>query len=63
MLYKLAEDIKEDEDRWKGGEGSEEFGVAEICETEEGEVVQGEDGSQVSRHWEEVGDERAWTSA
>lgn len=52
-VYKLAEDVKNDDHRRKRGEGSEEFEVADTCDTREGEVLQGEDRSQVSRHSEE----------
>ena len=55
-VYKLAEDVKNDDHRRKRGEGSEEFEVADICETGEGEVLQREYRSQVSCHSKEEED-------
>lgn len=51
--YKLAEHVKNDDDCRKRGEGGEEFNVADICETGEGKIIQGEDRRQVSCHLEE----------
>lgn len=57
--YKLAERVKNDEHCRKGHKDSEEFNVADTCETGEGEILQGEDGCQVSCHWKGV--EGEWT--
>ena len=51
-VYKLAEHVKNDDDCRKRNEGGEELKVADICETGEGEVLQGENRSQVSCHSE-----------
>jgi hypothetical protein len=52
-VYKLAEHVKSDDHCRKRDEGDEDFEVADICETGEGEVLQGEDRSQVSCHSED----------
>ena len=53
--YKLAEHVKNDDHNGKRRESSEEFDIADICETREGEVLKGENRCQVC-HWEEVED-------
>lgn len=57
--YKLAEYVKDDDHGRKCGEGSEEFDVADICETGERKTLQGEDRRQISCHWGEDEDKLA----
>lgn len=51
--YKLSERVENDDHDRKHGESGEDFDVADICETLEGEVLEREDRSQVSCHQEE----------
>ena len=51
--YELAKHVEKDDYGRERGEGSKEFDVADICETGEGEILQGEDCCQVSCHREE----------
>lgn len=55
--YKLAEHIENDDHCRKCRKANEEFNVVEICETGEGDVLQGEDRGHVSCHGDEVEDE------
>ena len=51
--YTLTEHVENDGHHRKRGKGGEEFDVADIRKTGEGEVLQGEDCCQVSCHCEE----------
>jgi hypothetical protein len=51
--YELAENVENDDQSRKRGEGGEEFDVADICESGKREILQGEDCCQVSCHRDE----------